>query len=89
MSRNPDIPRELASIHVLIRFALRMVLLGIFATFGSRGFGKTFEGLLILAVLYCVFAAAVRREAPFGPILTHFDEAAACDAIGALTSALS
>ena len=89
MSRTPDIPRELASIHVLIRFVLRMILLGVFATFGSQGFGRTFESLLILAVLYCVFAAAVRREAPFGPILTHFDEAAACAAIGGLTSALS
>jgi hypothetical protein len=89
MPHTPDIPRELSSIHVLIRFVLRMILLGIFATFGSQGFGKTFESLLILAVLYCVSAAAVRREAPFGPILTHFDEAAACAAIGALTSALS
>ena len=89
MSRNPDIPRELASIHVLIRFGLRMVLLGLFASIGSEGFGKTFESLLLLAMLYCVFAAAVRREAPFGPILTHFDEAAACAAIGGLTSALS
>ena len=89
MSRNPDIPRETGSIQVLIRFLLRMLLLVIFASIGSEGFGTTFGSLLLLAVLYCVFAAAFRREAPFGPVLTHYDEAAAYAAIGGLASALS
>ena len=89
MPHAPNTTREIASAHVLIRFVLRMVLLGVFATFGSQGFGKTFEGLLLLTVFYCVFAATLRREAAFGPVLTHFDEAAGYAAIGGLVSALS
>ncbi len=81
--------REIASAQVLIRFVLRIVLLGVFATFGSQGFGKTFESLLLLTVFYCVFAATLRREPPFGPVLTHFDEAAGYAAFGGLVSALS
>ena len=77
MPHTPDIPRELASTYVLIRFLLRMLILGMFAALGSQGFAKTLESLLLLAMLYCVLIALIRREAPFGPALTHFDEAAA------------
>ena len=84
----PDIPRALGSIQVLIRFALRMVLLGVFAALGSEGFGKTFASLVTLAVFYCIFAAAIRGELPFGPVLTHFDEAAAYAVTGGLASTL-
>lgn len=77
MQQTPDVPRKLGSIHVLVRFLLRMIILSVFAALGSQGFGKTLESLLALAVLYCVFVAAVRREAPFSPVLTHFDEGAA------------
>ena len=61
----------------MLRFLLRVVILGIFRTIGSLGFLKTLESLLAMATLYCSFVAAFRREAPFGPALTHFDEAAA------------
>ena len=88
MPHAPNTTREIASAHVLIRFVLRMALLGVFATFGSQGFGKTLEGLLLLTVFYCVFAATLRREMPFGPVLTHFDEAAGYAALGALISPL-
>ena len=54
-----------------------MVVLGVFAGIGSLGYLKTLESLLAMATLYCSFVAAFRREAPFGPALTHFDEAAA------------
>jgi hypothetical protein len=76
MPNTPDIP-AFGSAHVLTRFFLRLVILSAFAALGHRGFGKTLEGMLMLAVLYCIFAAVVRRERPFGPLLTHFDEAAA------------
>ena len=89
MARSPDIPREADSIQVLIRFLLRIALLGVFAAIGSEGFRKTFEALLLLTMFYCVFAATLRREMPFGPVLTHFDEAAGYAALGVLTSALS
>jgi hypothetical protein len=40
--------------------------------------------MLVLAVVYCTVAAAIRREEPFGPDLTHFDEGAAYAAIAVL-----
>ena len=89
MPRSPDIPRATGSIQVLIRFLLRIALLGIFAAIGSEAFGKAFEALLLLSVVYCVFAATLRREMPFGPMLTHFDEAAGYAALGILASTFS
>ncbi|MGA8004278.1 MAG: hypothetical protein WCA05_21740 [Pseudolabrys sp.] len=76
MPKIPDIP-AFGSAQVLTRFFLRLVILSVFAALGHQSFGKTLESMLILAVLYCVFIAAIRRENPFGPLLTHFDEAAA------------
>ena len=84
MPHNPDIPRELVSVQVLIRFLLRMVILSVLAVVGSQGFGKTLESLLVLAAFYCITFAAIRREAPFGPVLTHFDEAAAYAVVAGL-----
>jgi hypothetical protein len=40
----------------------------------------------VWAAFYCIFAAAVRREQPFGPALTHFDEAAAYAVIAGLAA---
>ena len=70
----------------MLRFLLRMVVLGVFAAVGSLGYLKTLESLLAMATLYCTFVAIFRREAPFGPALTHFDEAAAYALIACLMS---
>jgi hypothetical protein len=86
MPHTPDIPRDFGSTQALTRFFMRLVILSIFAALGSQGFGKTLEGLLAFAVFYCIFAAAVRREQPFGPALTHFDEAAAYAVIAGLAA---
>jgi ABC-type uncharacterized transport system permease subunit len=86
MPNTPDISRNLGSAQALTRFFLRFVILTIFAMLGSQAFGKTLESLLVLAVLYCVFSAAIRRETPFGPALTHFDEAAAYAIIACLAA---
>jgi hypothetical protein len=85
MPHTPDIP-HFGSAQALTRFFLRLVILSIFAALGSQGFGKTLESLLVWAVFYCIFAAAVRREKPFGPVLTHFDEAAAYAVIARLAA---
>ena len=77
MSPSPDIPHELASAKVLARFLLRVVILTVFAALGREGFGRTIEQLLFLAVCYCIAIGGFRREAPLGPVLTHYDEAAA------------
>jgi hypothetical protein len=84
MPHTPDIPRDFGLAQPLTRFFLRLVIFSIFAAFGSQAFGKTH--LLVWAVFYCIFAAAVRREQPFGPALTHFDEAAAYAVIAGLAA---
>jgi hypothetical protein len=89
MPSTPDVPRQLGAAHALARFFLRVLLLAVFATLGSQGFTKTFESLLVLAVFYCIAAAAVRQETPFGPALTHLDEAAAYAVIAWLASFIS
>lgn len=73
----PTIPHKLVSARVLARFLLRTLILAVLATLGREGFGKTIEQLLILAACYCVVIGGFRREAPLGPALTHYDEAAA------------
>jgi len=73
----PVFPPELHSCQVLFRILFRLVLLIAFATFGSQGFGKTFAALLTLSAVFCIVTGAMRREAIFGPTVTHWDEAAA------------
>jgi hypothetical protein len=85
MSNTPDIP-HFGSGQALTRFFLRLLILSIFAALGSQGFGKTLESLLVFAVFYCIFVAAIRREEPFAPVLTHFDEAAAYALIARLAA---
>jgi hypothetical protein len=74
---------------VLFRFVLRLVLLSTFATFGTQGFVTAFAALLALSAVFCAIVGAMRREAMFGPALTHWDEAAAYAVIGRLVSALT
>jgi hypothetical protein len=76
MRPNPDIPHDLVSAQVLARFLLRIVILSICAALGRQGFGKTIEPLLTLATCYCIVVGGIRREAPLGHVLTHYDEAA-------------
>jgi hypothetical protein len=80
---------QLSSSQVLLRFVFRLALLSTFAIFGTQGFETTFVTLLALSGIFCVVAGAVRCEAIFGPVLTHWDEAAAYAVIGRLVSALS
>ena len=86
MPTSQDEPLRPSTAQVLFRFTLRTLLLAAFAAFSGRGFASTFGSLLALAAIYCAFVAAVRREAPFGAGLNHFDEAVA-NAIGALAAA--
>jgi hypothetical protein len=85
----PTIPHQLNSSRVLFRFACRLVLLGTFATIGSQGFTAAFATLLVLSAIFCAVTGAMRREAIFGPVLTHWDEAAAYAVIGHLASAFA
>jgi hypothetical protein len=76
MPKTPDIP-AFGSAYALTRFFMRLTIFAVFAALGQQGFARTLANMLILAVVYCIVAAAIRREQPFGPELTHFDEAAA------------
>jgi len=89
MKPEPTISHQLRSSQVVLRFVFRLALLSTFTIFGSRGFGTTFATLLALSAIFCAVVGAVRYEAMFGPVLTHWDEAAAYAVIGRLVSALS
>jgi hypothetical protein len=71
------IARQLNASQVLLRFALRFVLLAAFATLSTQGFAVTFTILLVLSAIFCAVTAAMRREPMLSPALTHWDEAAA------------
>jgi hypothetical protein len=81
----PIVSHALHSSQVLFRFVLRLVLLCAFASLSTRGFGTA----LALSAIFCVVVASIRREPVFGPVLTHWDEAAAYAVMGHLAPALA
>jgi hypothetical protein len=74
---------------VLFRTLFRVLVLIAFASLGRHGFGKTFATLLAMSAIFCGIVAVMRREAPFGPVLTHFDEGAIYAALSHVSAALS
>lgn len=76
MKPDDNIPAEILSAQALGRFVFRLLIIGVFASLGDQGFGKTAQGLFLLAVIYCLVVGGLRREALLAPALTHFDEAA-------------
>lgn len=86
--RSP-IQHQLSSSLVLVRFLFRLGLVSTFATFSPEGLGAVFAALLALSAIFCAVVGALRREAIFSPVLTHWDEAAACAVLGHLVVALS
>jgi hypothetical protein len=69
------------STQVLVRFSLRMMILAIFATFGSFGFARSFAALLVMSIVFSVVVGIKKRERPFDSMLNHWDEALACAAL--------
>ena len=65
------------SIPVFIRFGVRLAILIVFAVMAQIGFAQAFPRFLLLAGLFCGLWAILRCEPMFGPVLTHWDEAAA------------
>jgi hypothetical protein len=86
LAQLPDLPRELRSTQVLIRFGLRMTILVIFATFGSIGFARSLAALLWMSTILSAVIGAMRREPPFDAVLNHWDETAAYAALCCLVS---
>jgi hypothetical protein len=86
LAQLPNLPRELRSIQVIVRFFLRISILVIFAAFGAIGFGRSLAALLWMAIILCAVIGAMRREPPFDIVLNHWDETVAYAALFALVS---
>jgi hypothetical protein len=77
MAELKDFPKQLRSTQVLIRFCLRMIILAVFASFGSIGFARSLAALLLMSTILSMIVATMRQESPLDSVLTHWDEAAA------------
>jgi hypothetical protein len=66
-----------------------MVVLVIFAAFGSIGFGRSLATLLGMSIVLTAVIGTMRREPPFGVALNHWDEAAAYAALFSLVSSFN
>jgi hypothetical protein len=87
LAQLPNLPQELRSIQVLVRFCLRMSILAVFAAFGSIGFGRSLAALLWMSTILSAVIGFMRREAPFDKVLNHWDETVAYAALCCLVSA--
>jgi hypothetical protein len=76
MSQLHETSREVRNTQVAVRFALRIVVLCVFARLGSVGFAASLNTLLWMSAIMSIAIAAFRREAMFEPFLTYWDEAA-------------
>jgi hypothetical protein len=83
LAQLPNLPQELKSIQVLVRFFLRMAILTAFAAFGSIGFERSLVALLWMAAILSAIVGATRRE-PFDTVLNHWDELIAYAALCSL-----
>jgi hypothetical protein len=59
---------------MLVRFGVRMIILVVFATFGTIGFGASLAALLWMSAVFSAVIAAFRREPLFDTVLNHWDE---------------
>jgi hypothetical protein len=89
LAQLPNLPREFRSTQVLVRFCLRIIILLIFAVFGSIGFGRSLAALLGMSAVLSAVIGAMKREAPFDAALNHWDETIAYAALFSLVSGLN
>src|ERR1700686_58602 len=87
----PDLTRELKSTQlktteVIARFCLRVIVLVIFAAFGSIGFGRSLTALLWMSTILSAVLATLEREQPLDRALNHWDETMAYAALCCLVS---
>jgi hypothetical protein len=84
--RDPKLTRELKSTEVVVRFCLRMIVLVIFAAFGSIGFDRSLTALLWMSTILSAVLATFEREQPLDAVLNHWDETMAYAALCCLVS---
>ncbi len=71
---------------MIVRFGLRMIVLVIFAAFGSVGFDRSLTALLWMSTILSAVLATVEGEQPLADVLNHWDETMAYAAICLLVS---
>ena len=86
MKQSENVPGSMPSIQVAVRFALRMVILVIFAAFAGTSFAASMVALLWMSAALCAVTAVMRRELPFRADLNHWDEMTGYLALCALAS---
>jgi hypothetical protein len=86
LAQLPNLPQQLKSAQVLARFCLRMIILAVFATLGSIGFGRSLAALLWMSTILSAVIGTMRREPPFDNVLNHWDETVAYAALCCLVS---
>ncbi|UFX47236.1 hypothetical protein HAP47_0011440 [Bradyrhizobium sp. 41S5] len=79
-----QLPQQLQSVQVLVRFGFRLAIMIGFAVFAGAGFGRGLVTLLWMSALICALAGLVKREMPFAANLNHWDEMTAYVALCAL-----
>jgi hypothetical protein len=86
LAQLPNLPRELRSTQVIVRFILRTSILVFFAAFGSIGFGRSLAALLWMSIILSAVIGAMKREPPFDAALNQWDETVAYAALFSLVS---
>jgi uncharacterized membrane protein YcaP (DUF421 family) len=81
LPRLPNLPQELRSTQVILRFFVRMIVLVVFANFGGIGFGRSLAALLWMSTILSAVIGAVRREPLLDAVLNHWDETVAYAAL--------
>ena len=84
-----DVPQKWRSIQVLMRFALRLLILVIFAMLSSAGFGRSFAALLWMSTIISAVIATMKHEPPFDTVLNHWDETITYAALCMLVTGLN
>jgi hypothetical protein len=86
LAQLPNLTRQVKSTQVIVRFCLRMVILVIFAAFGSIGFDRSLTALLWMSTILSAVLATLEREQPLDAVLNHWDETMAYAALCCLVS---
>ena len=73
----PELQPRADAAQVMLRVALRLALLAGVALLLRQDLARSMPTLLYLLAIFCAATAVGRREAIFGSMLTHWDEAAA------------
>jgi hypothetical protein len=85
---DPKLTRAVKSTEVIVRFFVRMIILMIFAAFGSIGFDRSLAALLWMSTILSAVLATFGREQPLDAVLNHWDETMAYAALCCLVSGL-